>query len=192
MPIVALLAIAAVPFASSVNTADASGGQRLKLFQLTWPLIKTHWLLGAGPGRYGGHVADVTHTPLYNEYHVATFFYGTGNQIDQFWTHLLAESGVLGVGAFLMMIIACFVVGRRAYLSATDPRRRAIILGLLCAIPSAILLSVVSSVLEEGPASVLFWGLMGMLVVLAARGEEERREEHNAETVTTRISVQSA
>jgi hypothetical protein len=172
VPIIGLLAIAVVPFASKVNAADANGAQRLQLLKLTLPLIRNHWLLGAGPGRYGGHVADVTHTPLYNQYHVATFFYGTGNQIDQFWTHLIAESGILGVGAFLMMMIACFLVGRRAYLTSSDPRRRAILLGLLCAVPSAILLSFVSSVLEEGPASVLFWGLMGMLVVLAVRGDE--------------------
>jgi len=176
LPPAALLALAVAPFFTSVNTSD-NGAQRFTLLKLTWPLIKTHWLLGVGPGRYGGHVADVTNTPLYAEYHVSNFFYGTGNQIDQFWTHLIAESGVLGVGAFLMMLIGCLVIGRRAYLMSADPRRRAIILGLLCAIPSVIILSFVSAALEEGPASVLFWGLMGMLVVLAANPEEVSNHE---------------
>jgi hypothetical protein len=179
LPVVALLALAIAPFAASVNTAD-SGAQRLTLFKISLPLIRNHLLLGVGPGRWGGHVADVTNSPLYDQYHVANFFYGTGNQIDQFWTHLMTESGVLGVGAFLMMIVGVFLVGRRAYLTSIDPRRKAIILGLLCAAPSAVLLSFVSSVLEEGPASVLFWGLMGMVVVLALHPEDETVESTHA------------
>jgi O-antigen ligase len=166
LPPVLIAALFALPFLSSVNTND-TGQQRLTLFQLTWPLIKTHLLLGVGPGRFGGHVAAVTNTPLYAEYHVANYFYGTGNQIDQFWTHLLAESGVLGVAAFVSMIVACFLTGRRAYLATDDPRAKSILLGLLCAAPAAVILSFASSVLEEGPAATLFWCLMGMLTVLS-------------------------
>lgn len=170
VPATVLLAAAALPFVTSINVND-NGGQRLTLFRLTLPLIRSHLLLGAGPGRYGGHVALVTRTPLYAQYHVSTYFYGTGNQIDQYWTHLLAESGILGVGAFLAMIVAVFAVGRRAYFAAVTPRRRAIILGLLCAAPAAVLLSFASSVLEEAPASALFWSLMGMVTVLALNPE---------------------
>lgn len=172
IPPIAVLAALAVPFVGAINKVD-SGQQRFTLFRLTLPLIKTHLLLGAGPGRYGGHVAAITHTPLYAEYHVANFFYGTGNQIDQFWTHLLAETGILGVVTFLAMIMACFLAGRRAYLDSGDPRRRAIILGLLCAVPSAVVLSAVSSTLEEGPSATLFWGLMGMMSVLALQRQPE-------------------
>jgi O-antigen ligase len=186
---VIILGLLAAPFFTSVNTADSTGGQRLKLFQLTLPLIQSHLLLGAGPGRYGGHIADVTHSPLYIQYHVANFFYGTGNQIDQFWTHLVAETGILGVAAFLSMILACFVLGRRAYLASEDPRRRAIILGLLCAVPTAIILSLVSSVLEEGPAATLFWGLMGMLTVLAMRGDDAVME---SEVEGSRLKVEGS
>ena len=161
-----LLALIAAPVVLTVNASD-SGAQRLELLKISLPLIQSHWLIGVGPGRWGGHVALVTNTPLYAQHQVANFFYGTGNQIDQFWTHLLAESGVLGVAAFLLMIVAVFLVGRRGFRASDDPRHRALMLGLLCAAPTAIILSLVSSVLEEGPASVLFWGLMGALVILA-------------------------
>jgi hypothetical protein len=172
IPPVLMMGLVAIPFVSSVNATD-TGAQRLTIFKLALPLIKTHLLLGAGPGRFGGHVALITHTPLYALYHVSNYFYGTGNQIDQFWTHLLAEAGILGVAAFLAMIVPCFLLGRTAYRRSSDPRRRAIILGLLCAVPSAILLSFTSSTLEEGPAATLFWAQMGLLTVLALAGDAE-------------------
>lgn len=174
LPAIVLLALLTVPFLGSFNSVD-TGAQRLTFFRLALPLIKSHLLFGAGPGRFGGHVALVTHTPLYAQYHLTGFFYGTGNQIDQFWTHLLAESGILGTLVYLSGIVACFLVGRRAYGSAVTPRRRAIILGLMYAIPVTVLISVTSSTLEAGPGATLFWGLMGMLIVLAMQGEPDSR-----------------
>lgn len=181
---VIMLGLLAIPFVSSINTSD-NGGQRLQLFRLTWPLIESHPLLGVGPGLYGGHVALVTHTPLYNLYHVSSFFYGTGNQIDQFWTHLLAESGILGLAAFLFMIVACFLAGRRAYHQSSDPREKAVILGLLAAIPVAIVLSFVSSLLEEGPGATLFWCLMGMLMVVATQARTSPAASPDPDTEST-------
>jgi O-antigen ligase len=120
-----------------------------------------------GPGRFGGHIALVTHSPLYAQYHFPPFTYATGGQLDMFWTHTAAESGLLGTAAYLAVIVTCFVVGRRAYRAAVDPRRKAILLGLLYVIPVAVFVSLFSSVLEAGPPATLFWALMGLLAVLA-------------------------
>jgi O-antigen ligase len=144
-----------------------NGNLRFTLLKLSWPLIRSHLFLGAGPGMFGGHVAYETHTPLYAQYHLSSYFYGTGNQIDMFWTHLVAESGILGTGAFLAMIIACFAAGRRAYRETADPEMRAIILGLLWSAPVVVFVSLFSATLEAGPGATLFWALMGLLVVVS-------------------------
>ncbi|HZT97549.1 MAG TPA: hypothetical protein VFB34_12015 [Chloroflexota bacterium] len=171
VPALVVLLLLAAPFASRL-LETTHGNLRLTLLKLSMPLILSHVWLGVGPGRFGGHVALITHTPLYAQYGLTQYFYGTGNQIDMFWTHLVAESGILGSAAFLAAIVACFISGRRAYLRTFDPRRRALLLGLLYAAPVGVFVSLVSPTLEAGPGATLFWALMGMLVVLAASPDE--------------------
>jgi len=156
-----------VPFLHRLQDT-AKGDLRFALLQATWPVIRDHLLLGVGPGRYGGHVALITNTPLYQQYQLPNFFYGTGGQIDMFWTHLVAEAGLLGTLAYLWIIGACFMVGRRAYRAAVTPRRKALLLGLLYAIPGTVLVSLLSTTLENNPTATLFWTLLGGLTVLAA------------------------
>jgi hypothetical protein len=170
LPALVVLGLLFAPFASRLAEIG-KGNLRLTLLQLTLPLIKTHLLFGVGPGRFGGHVALITHTPLYAEYQLTDFFYGTGNQIDMYWTHLIAESGLLGTAAFLAMIAGCFIVGRRAYRASVDPRRRAVMLGLLFVIPVTVFVSLVSATLEAAPGGTLFWTYMGMMTVLALTPE---------------------
>jgi O-Antigen ligase len=146
---------------------STQGNLRYTLFQDTLPLIRDHLWFGVGPGRFGGHIAFITGSPLYAQYHFPAFAYATGGQLDMFWTHTVAESGVLGTAAYLAMIVTCFVVGRRAYHDAIDPGRKAILLGLLYVIPVTVFVSLFSSVLEAGPPATLFWALMGLLTVLA-------------------------
>jgi O-antigen ligase len=170
LPPLVVMAVVFAPFSSRLAEIG-KGNLRLQLLQLSLPLIESHLLFGVGPGRFGGHVALITHTPLYAQYHLTDLFYGTGNQIDMYWTHLLAESGILGTAAFLAMIIGCFVVGRKAYRAAQAPRRRAVLLGLLFVIPVTVFVSLVSPTLEAAPGATLFWAYMGMLTVLALSPE---------------------
>lgn len=176
LPALVVMGLLFAPFASRLAEIG-KGNLRLTLLQLTLPLIKTHLLFGVGPGRFGGHVALITHTPLYAQYHLTDFFYGTGNQIDMYWTHLLAESGVLGTAAFLAMIVGCFIVGRRAYRLSVSPRRRAVILGLLFVIPVTVFVSLMSATLEAAPGATLFWTYMGMLTVLALSPEPAQQAQ---------------
>ena len=156
-----------VPFLHRLQDTT-KGDLRFALLQATLPIIRDHLLLGVGPGRYGGHVALITNTPLYQQYQLPNFFYGTGGQIDMFWTHVVAEAGLLGTVAYLWIIGACFMVGRRAYRAAVTPRRKALLLGLLYAIPGTVLVSLLSTTLENNPTATLFWALLGALTVLAA------------------------
>jgi O-antigen ligase len=145
----------------------AQGNLRFTLFRDTLPIIRDHLWFGVGPGRFGGHIALITGSPLYAQYHFPAFAYATGGQVDMFWTHTVAESGLLGTAAYLAIIGTCFVVGRRAYRQAVTPARKALLLGLLYVIPVTVFVSLFSSVLEAGPPATLFWALMGLLTVLA-------------------------
>jgi hypothetical protein len=146
----------------------AQGNLRFTLFRDTLPIIRDHLWFGVGPGRFGGHIALITGSPLYAQYHFPAFAYATGGQVDMFWTHTVAESGLLGTAAYLAIIGTCFVVGRRAYRQAVTPERKALLLGLLYVIPVTVFVSLFSSFLEAGPPATLFWALMGLLTVLAS------------------------
>jgi O-antigen ligase len=166
VPVLALGAAFFGPFASRLQET-AQGNLRFTLLQDTLPIIRDHLWLGVGPGLFGGHIALITHSPLYAQYHFPPFKYATGGQLDMFWTHIVAESGILGTAAYLAIVVTCFVVGRQAYRTAMTPLRKALLLGFLYVIPVAVFVSLVSSVLEAGPPATLFWALMGMLMVLA-------------------------
>lgn len=168
-----------------------NGGGRLQFFQASLPVIQDHLWLGAGPGRFGGHVALMTNSPLYVQYDLTTVFsQQQTQQIDMFWTHLLAESGILGLLVYFAAIVACFLVGRRAYRAAVTPRRKAALLGLLYAIPVAAFISLVAPMLEATNSGTLFWGLMGMLTVLAAC-PERAPQAHQAYIAGTPVSGMS-
>lgn len=166
LPTLVALALVVTPLANRL-AATTQGNTRYRLLDHTLPIIKSHFWLGVGPGRFGGHVALITHTPLYAQYNMTDYFYGTGGQIDMFWTHLVTESGVLGTLAYLAAFAASFLIGRSAYRQSIDPRRRAVLLGLLFSIPVVIMVSLFSSTLEVGSLATFFWGLMGMLTVLS-------------------------
>ncbi len=170
IPLLLVVGLLFAPFATRL-LETTHGNLRLTLLKLSLPLIGSHLLFGVGPGRFGGHVALITHTPLYAQYGLSNYFYGTGNQIDMFWTHMIAEVGVLGTLAYLACIAACFILGRRAYLRSKDPKRRALLLGYLYVVPVTVFVSFVSATLEAGPGATLFWGLMGMMTVLALSPE---------------------
>jgi O-antigen ligase len=166
LPGVVALGLLFEPIANRLQET-VQGNLRFTLFRDTLPLIRDHLWFGVGPGRFGGHIALITGSPLYAEYHFPAFAYATGGQVDMFWTHTVAESGLLGTAAYLAIIGSCFVVGRRAYRQAVTPARKALLLGLLYVIPVAVFVSLFSSVLEAGPPATLFWALMGLLTALA-------------------------
>jgi len=64
-------------------------------------IIRDNILLGSGPGTFGGWVSiNYFVSPIYHLYNVDT--YGISS-IDMFWPHLVAELGLLGTMAYLVI-----------------------------------------------------------------------------------------
>lgn len=132
------------------------------------PIIADHPLLGVGPGRYGGAVADILGTPVYEEYGTDEIFAVSPQlTVDNFWLHILVELGVAGVAAF---VAAVAVPGLRILSTA----RRAVGLDrvLLGGIATGTVALAVSSLttmlLEANSVAFLFWFLLGLGTVVAA------------------------
>ena len=171
----------ASPSASNIPSSDflgsaidralriASGSDlRARLVRNAGPILAEHPILGVGPGRYGGAVAAWYPTPVYRAYgtnKLLTYQIGFKKffhqqTVDNFWLHLVVESGILGTLAFGGLILLPLLRIARATREATEGRV------VLTAIVAAGLVGVFSSVstmlLEANAGAFPFWLLLGL------------------------------
>jgi len=85
---------------------DFRGGAREDALKI-W---KDHLIFGVGPGMYGP-IAIKYNTSIFDKYHVQiTPFMRQINTFDQFYPQLLAEMGIVGTGAFAILIAMLFTM----------------------------------------------------------------------------------
>lgn len=154
------------------------GGDLRTLFVLqSIPIIREHPLIGVGPGRFGGAVAHTFPTPLYDEYGFRPLFWNPAQRtVDNFWLHLLVETGILGVAAFLT---AALIPGLRILRGAQRALgwRRIALAGIAAATTGLAVSSGTTMLLEANSIGFLFWLLLGLgalVVAASARVEDER------------------
>ena len=145
------------------------GGDLRTLFVLNaMPIIRDHPLLGVGPGRYGGAVAHTYGTPIYAEYGTVPLFWNPAQRtVDNFWLHLLVETGVLGLATFLA---AAMIPGLRILGAArrADGWRRIVFGGIAAATAAMAVSSVTTMLLEANSIGFAFWFLLGVGSLLVA------------------------
>ncbi|MGH2358695.1 MAG: O-antigen ligase family protein, partial [Candidatus Limnocylindria bacterium] len=137
------------------------------------PIIGDHPLLGVGPGRYGGAAADVFGTPVYEEYGTSALL--TDPQqltVDNFWLHLLVESGLLGFAAYAGAALAALAPIVRLARHSRGTHR--FLLGGIAAGSVALAADSISTMLlEANSVAFVVWLLLGLgsLLVAAKAGE---------------------
>jgi O-antigen ligase len=126
------------------------------------PIIRDHPVLGVGPGRFGGAVAFNYGTPIYEEYGFRRLFWNPAQRtVDNFWLHLLVETGVLGAAAFLA---AALIPGLRILGAARRSLGwRRILLGGMAAATAGMAVSAgTTMLLEANSIGFAFWFLLGI------------------------------
>ncbi|MGZ8475244.1 MAG: O-antigen ligase family protein [Candidatus Limnocylindria bacterium] len=141
---------------------------RIKFVQNAVPIIADHPLIGVGPGRWGGAVAYDFRSPVYQEYGTDEVFnLYPQRTVDNFWLHLLVESGFLGVAAFVAAAAVpggrILAAGRRA--AGLD---RVLLGGIATATVALAVSSVTTMLLEANSVGFLFWFLLGLGSIAAA------------------------
>lgn len=139
------------------------GGDLRTLFVIqSLPIVRDHPLLGVGPGRFGGAVAFNYGTPIYDEYGFGPLFWNPAQRtVDNFWLHLLVETGVLGVAAF---IAAALIPGLRILGAARRSLgwRRILPGGLAAGTTAMAVSSGTTMLLEANSIGFAFWFLLGI------------------------------
>lgn len=85
---------------------DAEKYLRLFAYKEAFSLFRNHPVLGVGPGMFGGLASILFNSPYYNYWptHFKDFVFNMGS-VDSFWPVILAETGILGFIAYLMIFI---------------------------------------------------------------------------------------
>ena len=145
-----------------VETVGLGGDLRTLFVINAVPIVRDHPLLGVGPGRYGGAVAHNFGTPIYAEYDTARLFWNPAQRtVDNFWLHLLVETGFIGLAAFLT---AAFIPGLRILGAARRSigTRRILLGGIAAATTGMAVSSATTMLLEANSIGFPFWFLLGI------------------------------
>ncbi|MGZ6256615.1 MAG: O-antigen ligase family protein [Candidatus Limnocylindria bacterium] len=145
-----------------VGTVAGGGDLRVMFILNGLPILADHPALGVGPGRYGGAAADNFKTPVYARYGTDDLFANpTQCTVDDFWLHLTVESGLLGLAAYLAMILAALgPIIRRARTTALE--HGVLLAGISGAVIGLAINALTTMLLEANSVAFLFWFLLGV------------------------------
>ena len=136
-------------------------GGRLFLIQKSWEVVTLSPLLGAGPGMFGGSVAGIFNSPLYDilemPYHM---------NLDNFYFQVWAELGTLGLFAFLWLFKNMFVQAYTAYKGQIDPYWKTIAAGTLTIFTALVVQSLVAGIWEVHQVAAYIWFFAGLTYLM--------------------------
>jgi hypothetical protein len=136
------------------------GEYRVYVILKSLDIVLDHPLLGTGPGRYGGHVASLYLSPVYEEHGVLPLD-GVYQPLDVFWSRLLTEFGLLGSSAYVWAM----AVAAQAHVAASrahDHVARGVGVGGLMAFTGVVVIGFFSPALEDPLVAIPFWVWAGL------------------------------
>ncbi len=172
------------PIGSTFDRVGAIGEGR----DLRWmfimnalPIVEDHPLVGVGPGRYGGAVAWNFPTPVYEQYGTDDIMPQWYRQrtVDNFWLHILVETGIVGLAAFVAALVLILLPLVRAARRARGSQF-VVTAGILGAAATLILSSVTTMLLEGNTIAFIFWFLLGLGSVAVAHESHHHTSEEAA------------
>jgi O-antigen ligase len=127
------------------------------------PILLDHPWLGVGPGQYGGAIAKVFDSPVYEEYGTSLYGFRT---VHNFWLHTLGEVGILGTALFLTLVVGLVIRLVHHARAATGIDR--LVLGGAATAAIVVILHDLTEMLFEGnsPAFAI-WLVLGLASLLA-------------------------
>lgn len=178
---IALVGLAFLPgliglFALTVDEAgpdpDApAGNARLALYRGSAEIARDFFPLGGGLGRFGSGISRTEYSPLYERYGLDEVV-GLGPDgpnfiTDAFWPHILGETGVIGLAAYLVFVGAVGLsLWRAARRNDVGPFARAFLLGAWMVFLHALVETLASSMFNSPPRVYLLFAALGVALSL--------------------------
>ena len=128
-------------------------------------ICQDHPVFGIGPGMFGGEISVVFNSPVYRKYDFSERWYEYGlakfHSLDQFWAQLIGEIGILGLLAFVLLLVLLWRKAKKASVRSEDPFRKSILLGY-SAVPIVLMIYLYGSGLNIGSFIITYSILFGM------------------------------
>jgi O-antigen ligase len=122
-----------------------------------WSQALEYWqgepATGLGLGRFGGGVAIAN-------------FPGAAYSVDNYYLKLGTETGLMGITAFLYLLLAALRRGKRAVDKAADPYLKILGTGIFVALIAILGQNMVENLFEFPLMSTYFWFFLGVLLTL--------------------------
>jgi glycosyltransferase involved in cell wall biosynthesis len=138
----------------------------------TLTVIHDHIIFGVGPGRFGGTVAALTHSPLYTDYHFS--LQTTLHSINLYWLHICGETGILGFLTLIWLMAMTAVAIWRVFRQGVNRQWHGITAGVFGILIAMCIATIWDNALEIDSLSAPFWGLVGIAVALPVASRARR------------------
>lgn len=159
--------------ATNVST-DASNLERLNRWSCAISMFKERPLMGYGPGTYAFEYAPFQEPK--NLTIISTNFGDMGNAHSEYLGPL-AEMGVLGLLAMLLIVGAIFYKGITLYLKwpVEDRETRVILLAMILSLVTYFLHGILNNYMDTDKASVPIWGMCAVFIALELRLKDKQK-----------------
>ncbi|MDB0037945.1 O-antigen ligase family protein, partial [bacterium] len=146
-------------------TTDASNLERLNRWSCALEMFKERPVLGFGPGTYAFEYARFQNPE--NLTIISTNFGDGGNAHSEFLGPL-AEMGLIGMIAMILIVIAIFYKGINVYLKwpSEDREMRTIILSMNMALVTYFVHATINNFLDTDKAAIPIWGFCAAFIAL--------------------------
>ncbi len=159
-------------------TTDASNLERINRWSCAIRMFEDKPFFGFGPGTYMFQYAPYQ---LTKDRTIISTNAGDGGNAHSEYLGPLAESGVLGLVTFLILIAVVIYTGVNAYTRINDQRLKQIVLAALLGLITYYIHSFLNNFLDTDKLSVPFWGFTAMIVAIdiLSKKQELQKDSHS-------------
>jgi len=161
-------------------TADPSNVQRAIMWKGAFNIFKSHPILGTGPGTF----------PIYVPAYQSPELFRTGTlmlyQAHNEFLQVAAETGALGLLAFLWLLVAYYWFGFKGLKEIKDARWRLIVAGLMGGVGAFLICNLAGVTMRTTAGASFCWlflALTGCAIEIARREQGKRQEAASPEGV---------
>ena len=149
--------------------ADSTLG-RIFIWKVSGLMIKDYPILGVGYGNYGFQYLNYQARFFDNPENAIYYEKACGIKLAHSeFVHIAAETGIIGLVLFCLLIILFFIYSRKILLSRIDKESRNLVRIFVAAFIVIILHSAVDSVLHTLPISIMFYFSLAMMSALSKK-----------------------
>jgi O-antigen ligase len=169
-------------------SSDASNLERINRWSCAVRMFADKPVVGYGPGTY---MFKYARYQLSKDRTIISTNSADGGNAHSEYLGPMAESGVLGLATYLLIIILVIYTAVNTYTRLTDYRLRSIVLAALVGLVTYYIHGFLNNFLDTDKISVPFWGFTAMIVAIDILSRKQEKDTEPKQLTESDISDQS-